>query len=254
MASASLQIFECRVAGIEKATDDIAILRLEPEAGKRLRFEAGQYASLKFRDRPPRDYSMANRPDERILEFHIRDTQTGGTSGYVAAALEPGERVKLAGPYGAMRLKPDHDGPILCIAGGSGLAPMKSIAETALGAGMTQPIHLYFGARAARDVYLADRFASVMRRHPNFRFVAAIASEAAPGCRRGTVTDALAEDFPDLHGFLTYLAGPPALVEAARALLERRGADPENILADPFFTDAEKEKLGLPITDSPLAD
>src|SRR3546814_3007615 len=50
------------------------------------------------------------------------------------------------------------------------LAPMKSIVESALAQGLRQPIHLYFGARMARDLYMGDRFAGLAARHENFRF------------------------------------------------------------------------------------
>lgn len=253
MALPSKRILDCRVVTLQRATHEISILHLEPETAGAFRFEAGQYASLKFGDRPARDYSMANRPDEPILEFHIRDTGSGGASGYVASTLRPGENVKLAGPFGAMRLRKDHPGPMLCVAGGSGLAPMKAIVETALATGWRQPIHLYFGVRDARDLYLTGHFDALAGCARNFRFVAAVAHEAPADRRRGTVAEAIAEDLGGMDSVVAYLAGPPTMIEEVRALLLARGLAAADILADPFFTDAEKERLGLPLTDSPLA-
>ena len=120
--SAEAPHLSCRVVGLEPATHDIRILRLAPPAGAPFEFRAGQYARLGFGTLPPRDYSMANRPDQRILEFHIRDVGDGA-SRYAVRRLAFGETVTVAGPMGDAYLRSDHPGPIVAVAGGSGLAP-----------------------------------------------------------------------------------------------------------------------------------
>lgn len=236
-----------RVVGLMEATHDVRIVRLEIVSGGPLRFRAGQYARLAFGDFPPRDYSMANRPDEEVLEFHIRDMQAGGASAFVASELNPGDEVRIEGAFGEVWLRPDHEGPILAIAGGSGLAPIKSIVETALAAGMSQPIHLYFGVREERDLYLEDHFQGLARHHANLGFVPVLSAPAGQTRRRsGTVADALAEDFDDFASYQAYLAGPPEMVVATVAILERRGMKPDDIHADPFYGEEEKDALGLP--------
>lgn len=82
-----------------------------------------------------------------------------------------GDRVSLEGPFGSAFLREKHSGPILGIAGGSGLAPVKAVAETALAKGMRQPIHIYFGVRSERDLYLIDRFAALTGGHSNLSFL-----------------------------------------------------------------------------------
>ncbi len=234
----------CRVADLSDATHDIRVVRLEVIEGGPFTFSAGQYASLAFEGQPPRDYSMANRPDEPLLEFHIRYLHKGAASAFVADRLKVGDRVTVRGPFGESWLRRAHGGPILAIAGGSGLAPIKSIVETALKRGMRQDIHLYFGARDERDVYLEDRFEALARNHPNLRFTPVLSEPAAPTGRRiGFVTDAVAEDFADLSGFKAYVAGPPAMVEAATEALGVRGVPSEDIHADAFYSDSEKWRM-----------
>ncbi len=231
----------CGVAGLEDATHDVRVVRLEIMAGGPFHFSPGQYASVTFDTLPPRDYSMANRPDQARLEFHIRHTRDDGASGYVARELRLGDRVKVEGPYGEAWLRQDHAGPILAIAGGSGLAPIKSIVETALVAGMQQNIHLYFAVSDEPDIYLEDRFRALARGYPNLRFVPVLSDPSGPtGRRTGLVSVAVAADFADLDGFKAYLAGPPAMVEAAVQVLVTRGLGRADIHADPFYTEAEK--------------
>jgi CDP-4-dehydro-6-deoxyglucose reductase/ferredoxin-NAD(P)+ reductase (naphthalene dioxygenase ferredoxin-specific) len=222
-------------------THDIKRLRLAIEAGGPFTFSAGQFASLGFADLPARDYSMANRPDEPRLEFHI--SRAGqGASAYVASGLRHGDIVMVTGPLGSAFLRQHHRGPIVALAGGSGLAPIKSIVETALAAGMTQPIHLYFGARAERDIYLERDFRTLAAVHRNLHFTPVLSEPGAATARRcGLVHDAASADLGDLDGAKAYIAGPPAMVEAAiRLFVDVRGMRPQDVHADAFYSEAEK--------------
>jgi CDP-4-dehydro-6-deoxyglucose reductase/ferredoxin-NAD(P)+ reductase (naphthalene dioxygenase ferredoxin-specific) len=235
----------CRVIGLDQATHDITRVRLDVESGGPFTFSAGQYAALHFAGMPPRDYSMANHPNEPSLEFHIRRLGERSTSAYVADKLKLGDKVIVEGPYGSSWLREKHTGPIIAVAGGSGLAPIKSIVESALGAGMRQPIHLYFGARDERDIYLEDHFQILAARHRNLRYTAVLSQPRRATSRRvGLVHDAVASDLADLDGAKAYLAGPPMMVEAATGLfVSERGMRREDIHADAFYTEADKLAL-----------
>jgi len=233
----------CRVARIEDLTHDIKGVWLAIESGGPFDFAPGQYASVTFDGLPARDFSMANPPDEDLLEFHIRHMNGGSTSTYVAKHLKVGERVRVEGPFGSAYLREGHRGPIIAVAGGSGLAPIKSIIGQALAAGMPQDIHLYFGARDERDVYLEDHFRALERAHPNFRYTVVLSEPRRAGERRaGLVTDAVIADFATFDGCKAYLAGPPAMVEAVTPALVARDMRAEDIHADAFYTEAEKQK------------
>lgn len=229
-----------RVADLRMATADVRIVRLAPEDGRPLAFTAGQYACLGFSGLPCRDYSIASRPDEAELEFHIRDMGAGAST-YAVRGLSVGEVVTVRGPLGSAGLRAEHAGPILAIGGGSGLAPMKSIVETALARGHAAPVHLYVGARTAADLYMIDRFHALAARYPNFRFVPVISEPGGPTeLRTGYVGEAAAADFAGLAGFKAYLAGPPVMVESAIGHLLARGIDAMDIHADAFYTETDK--------------
>lgn len=231
---------DCTAAAIDDVTHDIRRVRLAVVGGPPLDFAAGQYARVRFPGAPVRDYSMANRPGEPLIEFHIRRVPGGAASERVATALRVGDPVRVEGPYGSSHLRRSHAGPILAIAGGSGLAPIKSIVETALGEGREQPIHIYFGVRAERDLYMVDRFEALASRHRNLRFVPVLSEQdAATHLRHGLVGDAVAADLPNLSGWKAYLAGPPAMVGSAGRIIEQRGLARVDIHADIFFTPQE---------------
>jgi len=229
-------------------THDITRVRLEVLSGGPFRFSAGQYARVSFRGQPPRDYSMANMPTEVLLEFHIRHLAGGLSSRHVAERLALGDEVTVEGPFGTSYWRARHIGPILAIAGGSGLAPIKSIVETALLHGITQPIQLYFGVRDERDLYLEDHFAGLAARHPHLSFVPVLSQPSRPTLRRtGLLHEAVRADHASFAGWKAYLAGPPALVEAASAMLAECHMVPEDIHADAFYTEAEKAALPLTV-------
>lgn len=237
----------CRVIGLHAATPDIRIVRLAIVSGGQFRFAAGQYARVTFLSQSPRDYSLANNPLEPVLEFHIRHRADGGAGHFVARTLRIGDHVWVEGPFGEAWFRPDHAGPILCIAGGSGLGPMKSIVETALGVQPERRVDLYFGGRNERDIYLEDHFQALARKHPNFRYhVLLSATRPTTARRRGTVVEGVAADFAvplaggasPLQAAKVYMAGPPAMVEAAIAALRELGVPPADIHADPFHAAA----------------
>jgi naphthalene 1,2-dioxygenase ferredoxin reductase component len=259
VASHPLRRLRCRVVAFEDATRDIRRVRLAIEEGGPFAFTAGQYARVTFPGAPTRDYSMANRTDggRGELEFHVRRVPGGAATGRIHTLLTRGDLVTVEGPYGSSYLREKHTGPILAVAGGSGLAPITSIVETALAHGLRQPIRVYFGARTERDLYLLDRFAGLEARHGNLTFTPVLSEVPPwPGRRAGLVTDAVGQDLHDLDGWKAYVAGPPAMVDAAVRVTMSRGLRPEDLHADVFFTpEAAGTSPNIPypeLTSNPL--
>lgn len=230
----------CRVTAIEDATHDIKHIQLVIDAADPLSFTAGQYVRLTFPGAPPRDYSMASQPGGREFEFHIRRVPGGAATERIHTLLKLDDPVLVEGPFGSSYLREQHTGPILCVAGGSGLAPIKGIVEAAIARGMKQPIHVYFGARRERDLYLVDHFEGLAQRHLNLTFTPVL-SDAPLGSRwrTGFVTDAVANDLHDFDGWKAYVAGPPPMVEAIMPICTTRGLRSEDLFADVFLTPEE---------------
>ena len=238
------RILSCKVVGLDDATHDIKRVRLEIVSGGPFDFSAGQFASVTFENCAPRDYSMANLPGDPVLEFHIRRSATATVSAYVADKLKVGDPVRVEGPFGASHLREGHRGPIIAVAGGSGMAPIRSIVERALGLGMPQHIYFYFGVRTERDLYLHDHFVELAKKHPTLHFIPVLSEGDGLGRRCGLVHEAVAADFDEFDGCKAYLAGPPVMVEAATKLMEQRGMRRIDIHADAFYTAAEMAQAG----------
>lgn len=233
---ADTNALRCRVVGCDPATSDVRILRLAPAEGALFDWRAGQYANLSMGGMTPRDFSIANAPGSDELEFHIRRAGGGGMSDALCDSPDSADHVEVRGPFGAAYWRDRHPGPVLAIAGGTGLAPMKAICEAALAAGHKQDVHLYFGVRTEADLYLERYFIDMQRSHPNFRFISVVAEPTEEsGRRRGMVGDAVAADFQLLYGHQCYIGGPPAMAEACRAMLKLKGVPPHDVFCDLFY-------------------
>ena len=225
------------VSAIEDLTHDIKRVLLRP--GRPMEFSPGQYAQLQFTPEHARPYSMAGLCGDGELEFHVRLVPDGRVSGYIASRLKVGDSVKVSGPLGSAYLRRRHDGPMLCVAGGTGLAPILSILRGATAQGMRNPIHLYVGVRSPRDVYGLEWLQALQREHPALTVHVVVASGGDPTTQRcGLVTDAIEQDHSDMTNWRAYLCGSPPMVEAATMVARRLGIDAERIYADAFYTQA----------------
>jgi ferredoxin-NAD(P)+ reductase (naphthalene dioxygenase ferredoxin-specific) len=231
------RIVKASVQAVQALTHDIQRLVLQP--AKPWAFSPGQYAQLQFTPEHVRPYSMAGLPGDATLEFHVRVVPGGRVSGYIAHDLKPGDTVRVSGPLGSAYLRTRHDGPMLCVAGGTGLAPMLSILRGAIAQGMANPVHLYFGVRSPRDVYGLDALAAMAAQHPAFKLHVVVASGGGLRAqRRGLVTEAIQQDLGSLEGWRAYLCGSPPMVEATTALIRQMGMAAERIHADAFYAQA----------------
>jgi ferredoxin-NAD(P)+ reductase (naphthalene dioxygenase ferredoxin-specific) len=228
------RILKATVTAVDQLTHDVRRLRLRP--AKPLAFSPGQYATLQFTPNLIRPYSMAGLPGDEELEFHVRVVKDGLVSGHIDRQLKVGDTVRVSGPLGTSYLRTKHEGPMLCIAGGTGLAPVLAIVRGALAAGMRNDIHLYFGVRGPRDVYGIDTLARLAAAYPNLQ-VHVVLSEGAgdSSMRSGLVTDAVAQDWSSLAGWRAYVCGAPPMVDAASLMALERGIAAGHIYADAFY-------------------
>lgn len=231
------RILKATVQSVEEMTHDIRRLVLRP--ARPLEFSPGQYAQLQFTPDHARPYSMAGLASDGTLEFHVRVVQQGRVSGYIARQLKPGDMVRVSGPLGSAYLRRKHAGPMLCVAGGTGLAPVLAILRGVVAAGMTNPIHLYFGVRSHRDVYGLGWLVSLQGCLPALTLHIVVASGGDPQEQRvGPVTEAIEQDLGNLQGWRAYLCGAPPMVEAAALLVRQKGMAADCIHADAFYAQA----------------
>lgn len=239
-AAADLQIrvLPCRVIRLHKLAPDVMQLDMRLPAHERLQFLAGQYIDLLLRDGRRRSFSLANPPHaDEHLELHVRHVPGGRFSSYVFNDMQKKSIMRFRGPLGTFFLRKDSDRPIIMMGGGTGFAPLKAMLEDAFHHGIKRDIHLYWGARTRRDLYLDELPRRWAKQHPGFRYTPVL-SEPDFGDdwngRTGLVHASVTEDYPDLSGHEIYMSGPPPMIEAARRDFAARGLPSEQLFYDSF--------------------
>lgn len=234
---------EYTVTQINKVTQDVIILNLKTENKEKFEFKAGQYAELYFGDCKEKHFSMANSPSTNNLEFHIRALNGGEVSDYVKGNLKIGDTVKVKGPYGNAHLRENHKGPIVAVAGGTGLAPILSIIKSSQEIGMKQPIQIYYGAKSEHELYFVEHFKGMSQINNNLKFTPVVIEKTKNiNIKQGLVTDVVIQDIDDFDGYKAYLAGPPKMVEAAEKILLSKGIRKVDMHSDAFYTPFDEIK------------
>lgn len=188
-------------------------------------FLPGQYALLQLPGVVgARAYSMSNLANgDGVWQFIIRRVPGGAGSAALHDALSPGAALALDGPYGMAYFRPDSRRDAVCIAGGSGLAPMLSVARAAMSRASPGGLDFFYGARTAADLCalpFLDQlpgFGAQLRFHP-------VLSQAAPDDgwtgARGFVHEELAKKLvKPFADYDFYFAGPPPMIESVQQLL-----------------------------------
>lgn len=218
-------------------TPRITEFRLLP-LGQPMRFWPGQYVAVSIpgRNQPPRHYSIANAPSpDGEIVLQVTRVEGGAVSTWLHDDVAVGMRIQVSGAYGTFIGDPSVDTPVLCLAAGSGLAPILSLTEAALRRGFRQPVHLLFSARTREDLYAAGQVAYWQARYRNFRWQPTLTGEQVAGMEHGRIPGLLPRLFPDLSGFSVFVAGQPEFVDACVATAKQLGAEERRIHTEGFF-------------------
>ena len=238
------------VVAQQALTHDIMALDIELDAP--LRYIAGQYALLSVPGRidEPRSYSFAYPAGQHgtpTVRFYIRQVPGGDMSTWAQGSVM-NTQVQVEGPFGDFYLRKNQQAtsqPILCIAGGSGLAPIKALLEEALSFKNPRPVTFLFGARRQQDLYCLAEIEQLQQQWAGeFTFIPVLSEEPeASGWKgaRGLVTEHLDRYCsPDSQA---YLCGPPAMLDAAEAQLHQLGVSPDQIFSDKFLDKSNQQKI-----------
>ncbi len=234
--------FRARVTRLAELTHDIRMLRLELIEPERIEFRPGQYIKLQVPagvdpSGPSRPFSFANPPsDDRAVELIVRLNPRGVCTNWIFRRLREGDEVEFTGPFGDFGLS-DTDLPMVWVAGGSGLSTFWSLLRHMAEQGIERSCQLYFGAVAAKDLYMLDELHEYERAHDWFSFTPALSGpEEADEWdgETGLITEVLDRHLADGSGMEAYLCGSPGMLAAARKVLQRKGVPAERVYFDAY--------------------
>lgn len=196
-----------------------------------------------------RAYSLANRPEDTgriVLNIRLAVPPAGRElelpPGIVSSwlfALAPGDPVAASGPFGEFHVQPTER-EMVFIGGGVGMAPLRAMIHQQLGEGTTRRIRYFYGARTAGDLFYVEEFEALSAAQATFTWTPAL-SDPAPGDKwrgaTGFVHEILRAELQRHAAPMDceyYLCGPPAMISAVLATLDRLGVEPQSIFYDDF--------------------
>ncbi len=238
-----LEQYETEVKRIEDLNYDTRLIELDIIEPEEMEFKPGQYIQFEV---PPygktpepvyRAYSIAS-PDTEThhLELIIRLAPGGICTTYIFELLEEGESININGPYGEFYLR-ESDRDIIFVAGGTGIAPIRSILYKMEREQIERPATLFYGANEMRDFYLQDQLKGFEDKIPNFTYVPVLAQpkeEDDWDGETGLVTEPLDERIEDASTQGFYLCGSPGMIDAVINTLKPKGLTEDRMFYDKF--------------------
>ncbi|MDX3574528.1 globin domain-containing protein, partial [Streptomyces sp. ID05-47C] len=208
-------------------TPDIAVLTLRPD--QPYAFRAGQYVGVEtpWWPRIWRHYSFASAPrSDGLLTFHVKAVPAGWVSNALVHRARPGDIVRLGGPTGSMTVDHTQDNGLLCVGGGTGIAPIKALVEDVAEHGARRPVEVFYGARSDHDLYDIDTMLRLQQSHPWL--------EVRPVVDRHgllQLPDAI-RAFGPWTEYDAYVSGPPGMIRSGVDALRGVGIPEERIRHD----------------------
>lgn len=215
----------------------LCVLRVEkPES---LSFQAGQYAFLSLsqeHDDLTRPYSIASRPQDDFLEFHVRDSYIPqGLSHQIIHQTNSDHSLFVHNIAGTVRFNPAKNDPCLMIAGGTGIAPIQSMIQTHVEI-LQRQVSVFWGMGKEEELYLSN-WIDFCHQHPSISLTLCL-EDMTPNtlpCETGLVGDVVINNFKDISKADVYVFGPPAMVDHTIKALLKTGQKPKSIHSDiPF--------------------
>lgn len=223
------------VREVRNLSAEVANLRLELPEFPALAYLPGQSMNVHLGDGTHRSFSMASVPDAGRVDFHVRRIPGGRFTDTQLGRLRPGDVLDVELPLGTFRFHSEDYRPILMVATGTGLAPVKSMLESLLDDADCPPVSLYWGMREPADLYFDDEIRRWSAHLYEFQYVPVLSRAPAQWSgARGHVQQAVIADLPDLSEHSIYLCGSPAMIHDAKQLFLAHGADMDHIYTDAF--------------------
>jgi len=157
---------------------------------------------------------MANAPSkDGTIEFHVRALGAGWVSSALVRRLKVGDMIRLAAPMGSMTLDRKSTRDVVCVAGGTGLAPIKALVEELTRYNRTRWVHLFFGAKHRDDLYDLAELTALAARYPWLSLVSAVSEDPGFGGEQGNIADIVGKYGPwQEHDF--FVSGSPGMVKS----------------------------------------
>lgn len=235
------QGFVAELCHSETVSEDIKTLVFKLEPGVTLQFKPGQYLQVFYQlpwEKAIRAYSLASDPAVPTeFALDVQQVEGGLMSNYLHQ-LQIGQKIEVCGPFGEMFLQPeDSDKAIVLVAGGVGLAPMRSLIAALRVYGFVKSVTLFHGVRSRKNLYGEAFFSALAEQFPHFNYVPALSNpmiEEGWVGERGMIHEAIARQLLPGLAEKAFVCGPTPMMQAVTKVLVAKGLPSDRIMTDPF--------------------
>ena len=207
-------------------------------------FLPGQYYNIRIpvegRPRPiQRAYSVGSSPlpDATVIDVGIRDTPGGLVSPVLVHQISPGDELAVRGPYGNFTWTERDGGPVFLVGAGSGVVPLMSMIRYQIHKGSSQPMHLLLSSKSYEFAIYGEELGELAAKYEwlavSHTFTRDPDDERARFSRR-IDKEMIAEIFPEINARLSYICGPPEMVELVEEALVELGMHPDNVKTEKY--------------------
>ena len=236
---------KCPVISIEHYNEDTRQILLQAPDTQDAKFKAGQYLEMIL---PSKNcpFSIASSPNRNgVIELHIRPTPGSADSVEIEDLLNSNPtHIEIDFPKGDCFLEAAPDNTLILLAASTGVTQMKSIIEFLKPGGIKNPVYLYWGVIADKDLYLSSLFDEWANEHENFHYIPVVSEpDTSPEWtgKTGLVGEVVLSDFDSLSDVTVYVSGGPGMVYATLDAFMERGMPEKSMFSD-IFSHAPRDK------------
>jgi ferredoxin-NADP reductase len=184
-----------------------------------------------------RSYSVASAPEDELLALTVERLVDGEVSPYLVEELRPGDKLELRGPIGGYFVwEQSFGGPLLLLAGGSGIVPLRAILRHRAATRSSVPTRLLYSVRSEREIIYRSELDGLARDALEVRYTLTRDRPQGWSGFLGRIDDETLREIswqPAEHP-LVYVCGPTGFVEQAANGLVRLGHDPLRVRTERF--------------------
>ena len=224
------QKIETKIRKIELPAKNIAVLTVKTPRTQRMRFLAGQSATLMFDGGLKKEFPIASCPcDDMNIQFHIPNSVPDSPNGIIFDRLKNVESLTLEGPVGHFVLDGESDRPVLFVAFDTGFAPIKSLIEHAMTLDHAEHIHLFWVVSEKGGHYLNNVCRAWSDALENFGYTPLVFNTDEPAQLESAINQII-EAYSDLGDYDTYIAGRQHEVDNTGRMLKQQGLAEERLV------------------------
>ena len=233
------QEFLTTVESITPLTHDTRLVRFRLLDPSEIKFKAGQFVQFRIpKAGEERAYSIASSPNNPgVVELIVRLVPGGLCTTYMFKKLKVNDEIYLTGPYGDFYLREETEDPIICVGGGSGSAPIRSIIIYLKEKNSKRKIISFYGGRTPKDIYFTEEYNQLSEEMHDFTHIPAISEPSDDDDwegEKGLITEPMERYLTDVSNYEAYLCGPPIMIKKSIEVLINKGIDINRVYYDEF--------------------